>query len=322
MPPFELTPQKKFYEFASVRFFVLGVLFVLFVWGISPPAAFPTYTIITVPEGSGLYTVGQNLEKEGVIRSPFWFRTIAILLGGERRIKAGQYYLDKPEGVAKMAWRVVTGDTKIESAKITIPEGFTVAKISKLFDGRFSFFDNKVFEAEAPEGYLFPDTYFIPVTATASTTIKLLKDNFVRKIFDLMPEIERSKKSLEDIVIMASILEGEANTPKDREIVSGILWKRIAMGMPLQVDASFSYINGKTSAELTLDDLKIDSPFNTYLYKGLPPSPISNPGIESLHAALRPATSTHLYFLTGNDGKMYYSRTFEEHVANKQKHIR
>jgi UPF0755 protein len=322
MPPLEPTPKKSFSELESLRFFILGVIFILFVWGITAPSHFPKDSIITIEEGSGLYSVAQNLEEEGVVRSSFWFRTTAILLGGERRLKAGQYYFAERQNALRVAWRVVRGDTQIESIKVTIPEGFTVNKISNLFDEKFAFFDNALFEREAPEGYLFPDTYFIPVTATASSTIKLMKDNFVRKIFDLMPEIEKSKKSLEEIVTMASLLEGEANNQKDREIVSGILWKRLSIGMPLQVDTSFAYINGKSSAELTVDDLKIDSPFNTYLYKGLPPSPISNPGIESLVAALHPATSTHLYFLTGKDGKMYYSKTFEEHIANKQKYLR
>jgi UPF0755 protein len=92
--------------------------------------------------------------------------------------------------------------------------------------------------------------------------------------------------------------------------------------MPLQVDATFKYINGKTSKELTVDDLKINSPYNTYLYKGLPPTPISNPGLGSIEAAIHPATSTYLYFLTGDDGIMHYAKTFEEHVANKQKYLK
>jgi len=103
--------------------------------------------------------------------------------------------------------------------------------------------------------------------------------------------------TLEEIIIMASLIEGEAHTQEDREIISGILWKRLKLGLPLQVDASFAYVNGKTTKELTTDDLKIDSPFNTYLYKGLPPTPISNPGLESIKAAIHPLATPYLYFL-------------------------
>lgn len=220
-----------------------------------------------------------------------------------------------------MARRIVRGDHDINSIRITIPEGFTVRKISNLFDERFLFFDNSTFESDAPEGYLFPDTYFIPVTATASSTLRLLRHNFIRKIFPVMPEVEKSGRSLEDIIVMASILEGEAKTREDMEIVSGILWKRIEIGMPLQVDTSFVYILGKATEDLTLSDLEVKSPYNTYLYKGLPPGPISNPGLDSIRAAVNPTTTPYLYFLTGNDGKMYYARTFDEHVKNKQKYL-
>lgn len=136
-----------------------------------------------------------------------------------------------------------------------------------------------------------------------------------------MPEVEKSGRSLEDIIVMASILEGEAKTREDMEIVSGILWKRIEIGMPLQVDTSFVYILGKATEDLTLSDLEVKSPYNTYLYKGLPPGPISNPGLDSIRAAVNPTTTPYLYFLTGNDGKMYYARTFDEHVKNKQKYL-
>lgn len=315
MPP--TTPYKPIY------FFVFGIVFLFLVWFLTPPRHFPVGEIVDIPEGSGLLELSEKLAEDNVIRSPLWFRTISILFGGERGMKAGQYYFEKPLNPFSVASRIVEGDHRIESLKVTIPEGFSVKKISALLnDEDFPYFDNEMFEIYAPEGYLFPDTYFVPITATASSTIKLLRDNFVRKIFPLLPEVEVSDKTLEEIVTMASIIEGEANTKEDREIVSRILWRRIEIGVPLQVDASFSYVNGKTTKDITQDDLKIDSPFNTYLYAGLPPQPISNPGIEAIKAALTSTTTPYLYFLTGDDGVMYYSRTFEEHVAKKQLHIK
>lgn len=303
--------------------FMMGmVVIVALVRTITPPTPYPIGSVVEIEEGTGLLDLANELKKANVIRSPFWFRVGSIVLGGERLMKAGQYYMERPESPFLIAWRILHGRYNIETVKVTVPEGFTVMKISNLFDERFPFFDNPSFEKFATEGYLFPDTYFLPVTISASSTIKIMRDNFIRRIFPVMPDIEASGKTLEEIITMASIIEAEANNQKDREIVSGILWKRMRNGMPLQVDATFVYVNGKTTAELTADDLKIDSPFNTYINLGLPPHPISNPGINSIQAALYPTTTPFFYFLTGDDGNMYYSRTFEEHVTQKQKHIR
>lgn len=121
---------------------------------------------------------------------------------------------------------------------------------------------------------------------------------------------------------MASILEGEARGREEMEIIAGILWRRIEIGMPLQVDTTFLYVNGKNTFTLTQADLKIDSPYNTYLYRGLPPTPISNPGLTAIRAALNPQPTPYLYFLTGRDGLMYYSRTHDEHVQKKTRYLR
>jgi len=215
-------------------------------------------------------------------------------------MKAGQYLMSGPQNVFFIAWRVFHGDYDIETVKLTIPEGFTVREISKLFDERFVFFDHADFVEHAPEGYLFPDTYFIPVIATASSTIKLLGDNFTHKIVSSMPDIESSGRTLKEIIIMASLLEAETKTKEDREIVSDILWKRLKLRMPLQVD----------------------SDMGTYEFVGLPENPINNPGLVSIDAALHPTSTPYLYFLTGDDGTMHYSRTFDEHVAKKLKYIK
>ncbi len=277
-----------------------GFFFLSGMWLILPPTSFPSESIVTIPEGSGLYTLAEKLEREHVIRSPFWFRVSAIMLGGERRMMAGDYYMSRPQHVFTIAWRVFHGKHDIETVKLTIPEGFTKAKIDKLFDHRFKYFNHAQFLNLAPEGYLFPDTYFVPVTAIASSTIKLMRENFNNRISTLTQEIEESGKSLRDIVTMASLIEGEANNQLDREMVSDVLWKRLKIGMPLQVDVE------KT----------------TYEFQGLPENPINNPGLLSIQAAIHPTTTPYLYYLTGDDGNMYYSKTFEEHVAKKVKYIK
>lgn len=280
-------------------FFIGIVLFVICFYPATPPFSFPSGSIITIPEGVGLYTLAERLREDKVIRSPFWFRVAAILFGGERDMKAGQYLMPHPQNVFTVAWRVSRGDYDIETVKVTIPEGFNVSKIASLFDNRFKFFDHESFVTLAPEGYLFPDTYFIPVTATASSTIKLLNDNFTRKVAPSMSAINSSKKTLKEIIIIASLLEAEANTKEDREMASDILWKRLKLRMPLQVD----------------------SETGTYEFVGLPVNPINNPGLVSIEAAIHPTSTPYLYFLTGKDGKMHYAKTFDEHKRNIEKYL-
>ena len=304
---------------------ILGAIILLLLciyWlTISSPRKYPQRTIITIRDGAGLLEVADTLEKNNVIRSPFWFRTVVIGLGGERGIKAGDYYLSHRENAFKLAWRVVNGNHNIKTIRITIPEGFTIDEIASLFDSRFSKFDQEEFLTRAKEGYMFPDTYFVEVSATASSTIALLQNNFEKKIEPYMEEMASSTHTFEDLINMASILEEEATSSEDRKIVSGILWKRIKIGMPLQVDATLKYVTGRGSEHLTQDDLKMDSPYNSYTRRGLPPTPIANPGLDSIKAALRPKDSPYLYFLTDENGIMHYAKTFEEHKRNKEKYI-
>jgi len=308
------SPFKKRYVFLIVIvIFCASIYWLVF----SAPRDFPSRSIISVPQGSGLLKLSAKLKNEGIIRSEIGFRTIAILFGGERVLQAGDYYLPHPENVIRMAYRIVHGEKDLASIRITIPEGYTAREISDLFDSRFLKFDHAKFLSIAPEGYLFPDTYFMEMSSTASSTISILQNNFQKKIAPYQSDIASSTHSLKDIIAMASILESEGSNKTDREIISGILWRRISIHMPLQVDASLNYINGKTSSELTVDDLNTDSPYNTYIYAGLPPGPISNPGLESILAALHPTDSKYLYFLTDKDGIMHYARTFDEHKKNK-----
>jgi UPF0755 protein len=158
---------------------------------------------------------------------------------------------------------------------------------------------------------------------TAEEAYEALRANFNKRIVVISDEIELFKHPVNDVVRMASILEEEARTTTSRRIIAGILWKRISIGMALQVDAAFQYVNGKRdSADLTLDDLKIDSPYNTYVYRGFPPTAITNPGLDSLFSAVTPIKTSYLYYLSDKKGEMHYARTFEEHVANKNKYLR
>jgi UPF0755 protein len=148
-----------------------------------------------------------------------------------------------------------------------------------------------------------------------------MRANFDKKVNPLKDEIAKSGRTLKDIITMSSIVEEEAVGLEDKRMVAGVLWKRLDKGMLLQVDPPFYYITGKTSW-VTYDDLKIDSPYNTYKYKGLPRGPISNPGIESIKATISPIKSDYYFYLTGRDGKMRYAITYDGHLANKNKYLK
>ena len=257
-----------------------------------------------------------------VIKSPVVFRSTVIILGGEKSVIAGNYLLDKTLGPVDLAYRLTKGDFHLDIMRVTIPEGWNTFEIAEYLSKNLLEFDTERFVklAQEKEGYLFPDTYFISPAIKPEDLIEKMSINFNEKIPNISG-ISTTTYKFEDVIIMASILEREARTMESRRIIAGILWKRLKIGMPLQVDSSFLYINGKGTFELTLDDLKTDSPHNTYKYKGLPVGPIGNPGEDSIFAAIHPIETKYLYFLTGHDGKMYYGKTFEEHKKNKAKYL-
>ncbi len=307
---------------------IIAVFFVLFyAFFLNAPKNFPVGSIYDLKYGETLSGVSEKFKDIGVIQSEFWFKSFIYLFSlGDEKVIAGDYLLYKKQNVLTLAWRVSRGKLDIVPVRITIPEGVNSYEIADIITNNFPSFDKKVFlsiiEKQKLEGYLFPDTYFFVPDIKEEDIVKIMTDNFNAKINDLRLDIEKFGKSLSDVIKMASIVEEEARTLESREIVAGILWKRISIGMALQVDSSFKYINGKTTATLTIEDLKIDSPYNSYTKRGLPPTPISNPGLEAIKATIYPIKTGYFYFLTGNDGNMYYATTFDEHVENKFKYLK
>jgi UPF0755 protein len=288
------------------------------------PSNFPVGTVFTVDKGVGLSSLSATLAKNNIIKSPFWFKVFSVLYGGTKGIKSGDYALKSRESVMNMADRISEGDFELVPVKLTIPEGLNVFEMAKLISKNFSKITEKDFiaQAKADEGYLFPDTYLFLPNVTTADLLPVLKENFAKRIATIKSEITNFKKPLADIIKVASIVEEEAVTTESRRVVAGILWRRLSIEMALQVDTSFKYINGKGTAELTLADLKIDSPYNSYLYKGLPPTPIANPGLDSILATVTPTKTDYLYFLTDDKGGMHYARTYAEHLQNKELYLK
>jgi len=289
----------------------------------APTKNFPVGSVVEINPGDSLQTVTVKLHDRDIIKSKFVFRSLVILFGGEKKISAGDYLLGKRQGSFSLARRFVNGQFGIGTIKITIPEGWNIFQIADYLEKKTIQFDKTEFLklAKEKEGYLFPDTYFVSESINPSELIKMMENNFQKKISSIQEQIKKFGRSEKDIIIMASILEGEA-LPKDRNIVAGILWKRLDMGMALQVDSTFSYINGKNTYQLTLDDLKIDSLYNTYKYAGLPSGPIGNPGLGAIVSAIMPEKTNYLYFLTERDGTIHYARTFEGHKRNKELYLK
>lgn len=288
-----------------------------------PPADFPVRRLVSVPQGESLAQIADRLHAEGVIRSPLFFRLVMTLYGTSRTAQAGDYMFEQPLSLLSVTRAISVGEFGLEPVRIRIPEGSTVAEMGRLFERQLERFNEENFVAQATrmEGYLYPDTYFFLPNATEDVVIRTMRQNFDEKIAPVLPRVAEQGHTLEEIVIFASILEREANNTKDRKLISGVLWNRLERGMPLQVDAVFLYSLGKGTFQLTMKDLTADSPYNTYKNKGLPPTPIGSPSIDSIMAALEPTESDYLFFLADRRGVTHYCKTYACQLANKERYF-
>lgn len=279
------------------------------------PSNFPAgVTTVHIAKNSSISAVASDLYSRHIINSEFIFKVITKVISKGKGISAGDYRFTESQNVAVIAYRMINGQQGIPKIKITIPEGTNVSDMAYIFMTKLENFDAPHFVSVANkfEGFLFPDTYHFLANTSSEQIINIMLENFDLKIKDL--------KIDKNIIILASIVEEEAIGMEDKRMVAGILQNRIDKGMLLQVDPPFYYITGKTGT-VTFDDLKIDSPYNTYKYKGLPKGPISNPGLESIKAVLDPIKTSYYFYLTGKDGVMRYATTYEGHLANKNKYL-
>lgn len=301
----------------------LALLVILFWLVLSAPPTFKVGTIFTIQEGMTLSQIAVSLKSNGYIRSESSFRFIVknLFLDGRGAV-AGDYSFEKNLNAFSLAKRIISGEFDLEPVVVTVPEGLNKFETADLLAKQLAGFDKEKFVAIAPEGYLFPDTYFFTPNVTPQKVVKMMGDNFDRRIESVRDDIAKFGKTLDEVIIMASIVETEARRHETRRTIAGILWKRFDEGMPLQVDVSFKYVNGKNTFDLTTDDLNIDSPYNSYKYAGLPPTAIANPGLDSILATITPMKTEYFYFLSDENGIMHYAMTFDEHKKNKRLYIR
>lgn len=295
-------------------------------FSISSPRDFPTDKVITIRSGSSLDAIAKQFEEAGVVKSAGIFKTFVVALTSDRNISDGDYLFNRRLNAWQIAERLAFGRFGVEKITITLFEGLSNKEMSEILASKLESFNQEEFLylTKNLEGYMFPDTYYFFGSATAVDVVKAMRDNFNKKVTDgLREEIESSDKTMDEIITMASIIQDEAHDGyTEKQMISGILWKRIKTGMLLQVDASLRYANGKDSKSLTLKDLAEDHPYNTYVHKGLPPTPIGNPGVDAIRAAMNPVESPYLFYLHDKNAKIHYAKNYTEHKQNIAKYLK
>jgi UPF0755 protein len=301
----------------NFKYYFLAVLVVMVLYIISQiflaPGNFPERTIFEIEKGQTAKEIFQNLEKKNLIKSAFWARVLNKAFN-YNRFYPGEYEFSKPVSLYQVLFIVTKRPI---SYAVLIPEGYTKKQIADRLANYISNFDKKKFLTLAKEGYLFPETYYFYKNSTVEEVLKEMQEKYFQKTFERF-----GKTPNQENVIIASVLEREARDTDDMKIIAGIYYNRLQIGMPLQADATVLYGQGAWKDRVYYQDLKHDSDYNTYINKGLPVGPISNPGLNALDAAMNPRETDYLYYLTGRDGKMYYAKTFDEHVKNKLKYLR
>jgi len=297
-----------------------------------------------VEKGESAKVIAAHLKNSDLIENQFFFQLYVFLSLRQYALKSGEYKLSQSMSIREIADTIVFGGTN--EVLITIPEGFTLKQIEQRLvaaglvkhnelisytfsDGAPAILSDKPKSASL-EGYLFPDTYrFFSARGGSASGGKDSLYDIVNKMVanlddkltsDLKIAIKNSSYTTYEILTTASLIEKEVKSDADREIVSGILWKRLKAKIPLQVDATLVYITG--SKEIFDADKKINSPYNTYFYRGLPKGPIANPGLSAIRAAIFPKASPYWYYLSAKDGTTIFSKTLEEHNNNRAIYLR
>lgn len=268
------------------------------------------------------------LAEKKIVRSEMPLEIYLRYNNAEKELQAGTYTLDSNMSIPEIVEVLTQGKVKSQGVRVTVIEGWTAKDIAAALEEKGVVAATPFLAAaQSKEGFLFPDTYIFRENSSAEVVLQKMLDNFKTKV----PEIDY------DTLTLASIIEREvgrnvkkgtsisneekARIQEERRIVAGIFLKRLELGMPLESDATISYITGRKGAAATFEELKIDSPYNTYKYRGLPPTPISNPSLDSIRAAIHPLDTDYFFFLTDASGQAYFARTLSEHIRNREQHL-
>ena len=287
---------------------------------------------VDIPSGAGPVSIGRRLKDAGVIRDEMGFRAALAASGSGRRLQAGEYRFDRPMTVREVVAKIARGDVYLRP--ITFREGLTIRQMAELFESK-GFGPGSAFiesaknarlihhidpEARDLEGYLFPDTYALPRHSTPSQLIASMVAGFEKALSPALREQAAARGlSVRKLVTLGSIVEKETGKDTERSLVAAVYANRLRIGMGLQCDPTVIYAlerAGRYTGDLTREDLRFDSPYNTYRYAGLPPGPIAAPGLASLEAAANPPDAPYLYFVSRNDGTHAFASSLDEHNRN------
>ena len=293
---------------------------------------------VVIPSGTGTAKIANILEESGVIDHTDVFRLLSKTKGYDGKFKAGEYSLSPGMSMGQIMNLLVAG--KSNTIRFTIPEGYDIKRVTdklasegminpdvfaeEIENGQFDypFLNSAPAGPNRLEGYLFPETYEIFTNASEHEIIDKMLAQFNKEFNE--EYYSRAKElgmSINEVVTLASVIEREARISKDRPVIASVFYNRLKIGMPLQSCATVQYILGEQKAVLSTKDTKIESPYNTYLHKGLPPGPIASPGADSIHAALYPEQTNYLYFLAKGDGSHAFSETYQQFLRDKAKYI-
>lgn len=291
--------------------------------------------VIQISHGTSAMDIGILLERSGVIKNAFLFRMASELNGKSHSLKAGAYSLNTAMSMLQILRKIASGGVIIY--RVTIPEGYTLSQIARLWEskglGKAEKFTRVSIDptmqrlynlnASSLEGYLFPDTYFFPYGISEREAVNEMLRQFNRKVSNITSAERLSELDLSwhEVVSLASIIEREAKVEEERAIISAVFHNRLKLGYKLESCATVLYGLGYPHRELSFEDLNDpSSAYNTYVYKGLPPGPICNPGLGSILAALNPSNDKYLYFVSKNDGTHYFTESYSDFLAAKRRY--
>lgn len=318
-----------FFAAVSIVFFLV----IISIFQPLPPASdLSSAVTVKIPSGISFNQISDSLLQKGLIRNKQWFQLLGVLSGKDEEIRSGLYRI--PEEFS--SWQILNYLTAGNNVtiKVTIPEGVTSEEIAGILQSKIEI-DSTAFmalvydsafakslgiAAGSLEGYLLPETYYFDWKMSEKELLRFLV-NRTMKLFDsdsVRQRLSELNMNVNEVLTLASIIEGEALVDSDRAIISSVYHNRLRRGWKLQADPTIQYIIPGRPRRLTYRDLKIDSPYNTYKYAGLPPAPINNPGKKSILAALYPADTGYLFFVATGDGGHRFSRTKEEHAYWKK----
>ncbi|WP_066637750.1 endolytic transglycosylase MltG [Desulfolucanica intricata] len=334
--------RNKFLVFIVGLFLFLGALVILLNVLLSSPVTPDKKKdiVLQIPSNTNADKIANMLYQQGLIKQPWIFSIYARYSGADSQLKAGEYILNNGQSIPEIVQTLIRGPLNVFS--ITIPEGYTVQQVADLLVKKgltdsASFYETVAYEdfpypflrelaagEHRLEGYLFPDTYHVGSNSDSKLIVDMMLKRFDGVINELnyVQKAEAMGLTLHEAVTIASMIEREAKYDSERSLIAGVIYNRLNLGMPLQIDATVQYALGTNRSKLYYKDLETESPYNTYKVNGLPPGPIASPGRASLIAAVNPQKTDYLYYVAKPDGTHIFAETLSEHNQNKMKYIR